>query len=183
MRFTATRSGESLDDLVARAYAFQGRPKSAELRAARRALVDANPFLKRFDDVPPTTVVTVPPTEKAEPAAETSDLGPLAVGAMLARLRSGVEALATSLEADLERDLATSRETISLAGSADVRRLTRADPAVANEAKETRKALEARIESAQALEQYRRTVFAQLEQDADELLSAFGQPEGRETAS
>jgi hypothetical protein len=183
MRFTATRSSESLDDLVTRAYAFERKPRSADLRAARRALVDANPFLKRLDDVPPETVVSVPPIEEAEPAGETTEVGPLAVTAMLARLRSGVEALAASLEADLEREVTASRETISLAGSAEVKRLAGSDPAVAGEARETRKAVEARIGEAQALEEYRRAAFAQVERDADELLAAFSEPGERETAS
>jgi hypothetical protein len=61
MHVTATLSDERLETIAIRVHDPAGQPAQTAVRAAARALSGASPAPRRMSDMPPGTVVEVPP--------------------------------------------------------------------------------------------------------------------------
>jgi len=165
MRFAVTIENEPLDDLVTRVYDFGGKPSATQLRSARKAVTDANPYLRKLSTVPAGTVLTVPELDDAQPSAQTQEAAPLLGGIVLEQLRGALALASDQLESDLGGEIAAARTSIKLIGSSDVKQLRRDDPALVEALPHLSKAASARVEDAQALQRYQKAVLAQVERD------------------
>jgi hypothetical protein len=180
MQLATTRSDESLDQLTARVYDLGEQPSRSAVRAAARALADANPFLHRLDDVPPGTVVEVPPPPRGEqrPGA-TQDEDALATGLVLDQVQAAATLIARQLAADVEAELADVSATLKLARSSELKR--QQTPGLAEALQRTIAAAEARGERAQQLRARQDAVLRQLTDDLDALARAHGSGAARAT--
>jgi hypothetical protein len=170
MQLTATLPGETLEAVATRVYDLGEKPSQARVRTAARALSAANPALCRMVDVPPGTVVEVPPLTDARQRPGAT-VGEDAVAAGL--VRDHVAAVAALLGRRLLEDLSDGRseadETRRLARSAGLRR---AKASGVDEALREAAAAEARSEAAKELDSRRGAVLGQLASDLDDLTGA-----------
>lgn len=173
MRIDYTKSGETLEGLAARAYAFEGKESSATLRAAGQALRDANPYLRRLAEVPEGTAVVVPPLEQTTPAAGTELPAEAAVAMVVARLREAADQAIELLGGELHTEVADTRSTLETLAASDTRKLVRGDDALLALHDATRDAAKERLDAAETLGDYRKQVSSQIEQDLEELLAAL----------
>ena len=104
MQFAVTVENETLDDLVTRVYAFDGTPSASRLRAARKALTETNPYLRRARPGPPRNGVHRP-RGPGRAAGATQDAGSMTGDHRRAASRRGGPASA-QLGADLGGELA-----------------------------------------------------------------------------
>ena len=173
MRFVYTKAGEPLEELAARAYEFEDE-SAAKVRAAGRALRDANPFLRKLSDVPEATLLVVPELEGAAPARATEPLegavGTLVVGRLKEAATQAVELLAQ----ELDEEVADARSSLEVLRSSEARRLVTADDEAKRIHEATRNAVKARLAAADRLDDHRKQVAAQVEKDLEELLGALG---------
>lgn len=175
MQLAATIENETLADLVARVYTFDEGASAKTTRAARQALVDANPYLADLAQVPPGTVFTVPDVDGAEPSAATEDAGPMVGTIAVQQLRGAVALTAEQLQNDLDAELADARNAAALIKpaalkGAGVAALADQKPLLA----QVTQAAAGRVERAQALQKYQTQAFAQIEKDLVALALAFG---------
>jgi hypothetical protein len=172
MQLAATRPNETVEALAARVYDLGEKPSRAATRAAAKALTEANPFLAKLDDVPPGSVVDVPPLDKIphRPGA-TQDEDAVVTSAVLDHVRAAAALLARQLAADLEAELADADATVRLAGSDELRRLE--TPGLAEALPHTIAAAGARADAARDLRSRQDAVLAQLARDLDELSAGF----------
>lgn len=173
MRIGYTKSGETLEELAARAYAFEGKESPTALRAAGQALRDANPFLRKLAEVPEGTAVVVPPLEKAAPAAGTEQPAEAAVAVVVARLGEAAEQAIELLGGELHQETADTRSTLEVLAASDTRKLVRADDALLAVHDATHDAARERLAAADRLNDYRKQVSRQIERDLEELLAAL----------
>src|SRR4051794_16821791 len=103
MQLTATLPGDSLESLAARVYDLGDQPPPGAVRAATRALAEANPVLRRMSDVAPGTLIEVPALEGAEhrPGASASD-DALAAGLVSDHVQAAAALIGRQLFADVE---------------------------------------------------------------------------------
>ena len=179
MQLAATIENETLDDLVTRVYAFDAGAPAKTIRAARQALVDANPYLANLAQVPPGTVFTVPDVPGAQPSAATEDAGPMIGTIGVQQLRGAVALSAQQLQTDLDAEIADARNATALTKATA---LKGAGVAAGADQKpllaEVAQAAAGRVERAQALQKYQKQAFAQIEKDLVALVSAFGGGQG-----
>lgn len=180
MQLAATLPNESLEGLAARVYDLGEKPSQAAARAAAKALADANPFLRRLADVPPGTVVEVPPPEKGEyrPGA-TQGEDAIATGLVLDHVQAAAGLVARQLAADLEAEIADAGATLQLARSAELKRLK--TPGLAEALPKTIAVAEARAATAKELRSRQDAMLGQLASDLDALIGAYDRRE--ETAT
>jgi hypothetical protein len=172
MRLAVTIESENLDQLVSRVYVFD-KTGTASTQAARKALVDVNPYLGKLDEVPPGTVFAVPDVEGAKPSAETQEAGETIGGVVVGQLRGAVALAAQQLSADIEAEIADARQVSKLAGSAELRTLRRESEVLKEDLPKLTQAASSRTSSAQELQRYSKRAFAQLQRDLENLVSAF----------
>lgn len=176
MRFATTAANESLEELAARVYDLGEKPSQAAVRAATKALAQANPFLRRLADVPPGTVVDVPPPDQGEHrAGATHGEEAIATGLVLDHVRAAVTLIARRLAADLEAELEDAGATLQRARSAELKRLTA--PGLAEALPKTIAAAEARAATAKELRSRQDAMLDQLAGDLDALTRAPGRRE------
>jgi hypothetical protein len=154
MRFATIHRDETLESLTKRVYAFPGRVPAAVLRAAREALVAANPFLAA-DPLPADAFIAVPELAGAKPGKDTVGARAVARRDVVPRLRAGAELARQRLAAQLGAE------------QGDVKLLTAKEKAV-------RPAAQARAKAAKELEAYANEAFAELDSDLAELARALG---------
>lgn len=171
MRLATTLANETLDRLASRVYELPAGKQQAALRAARKALTDANPYLTAIGTVPPGTVILVPEVSGAPASNATEQSGPMIGQVAVAQLRGAIALAAQQLGDDLATELADARATAKLAQSGELRRQARAQAA---ELKAVAQAAQRRAEHAQELQRQHKQVFAQIEKDLAELVSVFG---------
>jgi hypothetical protein len=171
MQFTATVPDESLKALATRVYDLGERPSRDVLRAATTALTDANPVLAKVADVPPGTVVEVPPLEDVthRPDATHSE-DELAAGLLRDHVQAAAALITRQLAADLETELAEAEETIRLARSPELRRLEATG--LPEALKQVVAAAQARVAAAKDLSTRRDAVLGQLAADLRDLAGA-----------
>jgi hypothetical protein len=174
MRFAVTMENETLDALAVRVYAFEGKPTQATQRAAAKALTDANPFLRRLDEVPPGTVVAIPDLDQARPTDEARDPEAMIAGLVADQLRGAVALTQRMLSDDVEAELGETRESIKLLRSAEARQLGRENAWLKDQIPRITEAANTRMEAARELERYQQQAFAQLDKDLEGLLKTFG---------
>jgi hypothetical protein len=170
MELTAIRQDESLEALANRVYDLGEQPSQARIREAVRALRDANPAVRKLADVPPGTVVEVPPLEDGahRPGATVSE-DAVAAGLVHEHVAAAAALLGRQLFADLSAELSDAEETLKLARSPELRR-ARA-PGLKEALRETVAAAEARAAAAGELRSRREAVLGQLDADLRGLLS------------
>jgi hypothetical protein len=176
MQLTSTLPSESLKELATRVYDLGEKPSPAAVRAAATALTAANPFLEQPADVPPGTVVDVPPLEDAayRPGA-TQGEGALATGLALDHVQAAASLIARQLGADLEAEVADAGATLELARSDELTRLK--TPGLEEALPRTIAAAKARAETARELRSRQDAVLGQLTADLDALSTAHRGPE------
>lgn len=174
MRFAVTMENETLDALAGRVYAFEGKPTQAAQRVAAKALTDANPFLRRLDEVPPGTVVAIPEIEAARPSDETRDPEPMIGGLVVEQLRGAVALAQRVLTDDVDAEIAETRESVSLLRSAEVRRLGKENAWLKEQLPNITDTATSRRDDARELQRYGKQAFAQVDKDLEELLKTFG---------
>jgi hypothetical protein len=175
MRFAVLAENETLEELAARVYDVSAGGKSA-LRSAGKALTDANPFLRRIDQVPAGTVVAVPPLEGADPASQTHAAEALPAAALAAQLRGAVALVRQRLASEIEAELAESKEAVGLSRSREAKAAARDRPELGDELRSLTEAAAARAEAARELQQYQVNAFARMELDLTDLMAEFGPP-------
>jgi len=173
MQIGYTKSGETLEELAARTYAFEGKESATALRAAGQALRDANPFLRKLSEVPEGTAVLVPPLEKTTPAADTEQPAETAVALVVARLREAADQAIELLGGELKTEVADTRSTLETLAATDTRKLVRGDDALLAIHDATHDAAKERLDAADTLGDYRKQVSKQIDQDLKELLAAL----------
>ena len=173
MRIAHTRAGEPVDELAARVYKFEGEPSATALKAAGKALRDANPYLRRLSEVPEGTIVVVPELENAADRRSTNALEAATGGLVVERLREAATQAVELLAAELEDELADAESSLDVLRSSEARRVTRSDPEAKRARDETEDAIKERLAAAKRLGEYREQVASQIEQDLDELLEAL----------
>lgn len=172
MRLATTLENETLDQLVARVYELPADRKGGAVRAARKALTDANPYLSAIGSVPPGTVILVPDVKGASVLADaTSEPGPLIGEVAVAQLRGAVTLAAQQLADEVGAELEDARATAKLAQSAEVRRAAKEQAA---ELKAVVQAGQQRVQHAQQLQRQQKQVFGQIEKDLAEMVGRFG---------
>jgi hypothetical protein len=171
MQLTATLPDESLEALATRVYDLGDKPPQARIRAAARGLSDANPALRRMADVPPGTVVEVPPLEAGahRPGATVSE-DAAATGLVREHVAAAAALLGRQLFGDLSAELSEADETLKLARSPELRRAK--VPGLENALRETVAAAEARVAAAKELRSRREAVLGQLAADLRDLTGA-----------
>jgi hypothetical protein len=180
MQLAATLPNESLEQLAVRVYDLGEKPSQAAARAAARALADANPFLSRIADVPPGTVVEVPPlAQGAYRQGTTQGEDAVATGLVLDHVQAAAALIARQLAADLEAEAADAGATLKLARSAELRRLK--TPGLAEALPKTVAAAQARAARATELRSRQDAMLGQLASDLDALSGAHGTREERTT--
>jgi hypothetical protein len=173
MQFVYTKADEPLEELAARAYAFEGKESAATVRSAAKALRDANPFLRRPSEVPEGTLLIVPPLEDAEPAADTEPLAGAASALVVARLREAADQAVELLADELQQEVKDTRSSLGVLGSPEARKLARADDRAKLVHEATQAAAKERLAAAGQLSDYRSQVAKQVEKDLEELLAAL----------
>jgi hypothetical protein len=172
MRFAVLAQNETLDGLAARVYDVPaGAP--AGLRDAGKALAEANPFLRRIDQVPAGTVVVVPPVAGVEPTPQAYAPDALPAEALVNQLRGAVELVRQSLSSEIDAELAESKSVAGVARSRDAKAAARENPELGDELPRVAEAATARAEAARALQRYQVDAFARMEFDLEDLLAAF----------
>jgi len=173
MRFAVLAENETLEDLAARVYDVSGAGPTA-LRDAGRALVEANPFLRKIDEVPAGTLVMVPPLAGVEASAAAYPADRLPAAALAAQLRGAVALARRRLSSEIDAEIAEATETANLARSREAKAAARDNPELRDELPKLAEAAAARAESAHALQQYQTHAFARIEADIEDLLTSFG---------
>ena len=174
MRFASTLDNETLDALAARVYDLGKEPPATLARTVRRELVDANPYLKTIDRVPPGTLVAVPQIERAPFSEHAREADPKALSVAGGQL-PGAVALMRSVIADaLGAEATEARDATAFLRSAEVKQLARDDAQLKAELPGLVEAASARADGAGQLEAYSTGAFAQLETDLADLTQAFG---------
>lgn len=168
MQLAATRPDETLEALAARVYDLGEKPTQATTKAAAKALADANPFLRRIADVPPGTVVDVPPFEKAQArAGETERDDAVVAGLVLDHVGAAAALFARQFAADLDAEAADAEETVKLARSAELKRMK--TPGLTEALKDTVTAAEHRAATVKELRTRHDAVLEQLARDLADL--------------
>lgn len=164
MHLTATLPDESTEALATRVYDLGDKPSQARIRAAARALRDANPALRRMADVPAGTVVEVPPLEDAphRPGATMTD-DAVATGLVRDHVAAAAALLGRRLFEDLSAEISDADETLKRARSPELRRAKA--PGLDEALPETVAAAEARAAAAKELQSRRDAVLGQLAAD------------------
>jgi hypothetical protein len=173
MRFAVLAQNETLEDLAARVYDVSDAGPSA-LRGAGKALSDANPFLRRIDQVPAGTVVAVPPLEGVEPAPQTHAADALPAAALAAQVRGAIALVRQRLASELEAELAESAEAAKLSRSREAKAAARERPELGDELRAVANAAESRAEAARELRKHQADAFARMEADLEELTAGLG---------
>jgi hypothetical protein len=177
MQFATTLPDESLEALAARVYDLGEKPPPTAVRAAAKALADANPFLRKLADVPPGTVVEVPRLEQGgRRPGTTQGEDAIASGLVLDHVEAAAALVARQLAADLDAETADADATLQLARSDELKRLDA--PGLADAMARTVAAAEARAASAKELRSRQEAMLGQLARDLDELAAAHGMREG-----
>jgi hypothetical protein len=173
MQLTATLPDESLEALATRVYDLGEKPSQARIREAMRGLRDANPALRRMADVPPGTVVEVPPLDEGahRPGATVSE-DAVATGLVRDHVAAAAALLGRQLFEDLSAELTEADETLKLARSPELRRSKA--PGVEEALRGAVAAAEARAAAAEELRLRRTAVFGQLAADLRDLTDAHG---------
>jgi phage tail protein X len=172
MQIAATKSGESLDQLVNRVYAFKKKPSKTALRTAATALADANPFLRRATEIPADVQIVVPPLEQADPGADAQPADAVTAAAVLDGLGMLIEQTTTALLDDVDADVDETNESISTMRSQRLVRLAR-DSGVTEDLHEARAAAKQRVADAKELQRHHSRVVEQVAKDLAEMRSAL----------
>jgi hypothetical protein len=176
MQLASTLPSESLEELAARVYDLGEEPSPAVVRAATTALREANPFLERPADVPPGTVVDVPPLDDATyRRGATQGEDALATRLVLEHVHAAASLLARQFAADLEAEAADASATLELARSDELTQLK--TPGLAEALPRTIAAAEARAATAKELRSRQDAVLGQLAADLDALSTGYQGPE------
>ena len=179
MQFAVTKGEETLGELAARLYAFGDQPSASALREAERALVQANPFLRRPAEVAAGTVLAVPPLTRAEPSEEAGTLESVAGETVASALRVALTGAVEAFDRSLEAERAQIQDSLATLSSREVKSLGRADPAAGEELRGAAVAAKSRAAEVDAFERYQREAFAQLDEDLKAVLEALaGETEG-----
>lgn len=174
MQVALTIENETLQDLVSRVYAFDGAPSQDALGSAQQALLDANPYLDDLGDVPPGTVFAVPPTDGAQPSADTQDAGPTLGTISVQQLRGAVALTAQQLLDDLDAEIADARSAATQAKPGALKDVAGGVASFKEQLQQVAQAATARGQRAQALQRYQKQAFAQIDKDLAALATAFG---------
>jgi hypothetical protein len=171
MRLATTLSGETLEQLATRVYALD-KPSASQLRAATTALTEANPFLRKPDEVPPGTVLEVP---QQEGLAGGESAAPIVAGLAADQLRGAIAVTGKALSDSLDAEVASGKTSAKLARSSDIKSAAVGDEAV--DVKSLRllaRNADQRVTDAQTLRSYQKDVFARIASDLDGLLATLG---------
>jgi hypothetical protein len=171
MQIALTRSGETLEQLATRVYALKN-PTASQLKTATAALSDANPFLRKPDDVPEGTVLAVPQQDGLEGGDAPA---PVVGGVAADQLRGAIALAQQQLSASLDAEIASGKTSAKIARSRVLKsaasdQATLSDdtlPLLAGNA-------EQRVSDAQSLRTYQKGVFTQIGTDLDAMLAALG---------
>jgi hypothetical protein len=168
MQLTVTLPDESFEALATRVYDLGDRPSQADVRAAVRALKDANPAMRKAADTPPGSVVEVPPLEDAahRPGATVSE-DAVAAGFVSEHVTAAAALLGRRLFEDISAELSEAKSTLKLARSQELRRAK--VPGLAEALPQTVAAAEARAAAAEELRSRRDAVLGQLAADLRDL--------------
>jgi hypothetical protein len=172
MRFAVLAQNETLDDLAARVYDVPAGAR-AKLRDAGKALADANPYLRRIDQVPAGTVVVVPPLAGVEPTPQAYAPDALPVSALVSQLRGAVALVRQNLSSEIDAELADSKSVAGVARSREAKAAARENPELGDELPRVAETAAARAEAARELQKYQVDAFARMEFDLDDLLAGF----------
>ena len=172
MQLTATLPDESVEALATRVYDLGKKPSQAGLRAAVRGLRNANPALRKAD-VPPGTVVEVPPLEEGahRPGATVSE-DAVTTGIVRDHVSAAAALLGRQLFEDLSAELSEADETVKLARSPELRRAKA--PGLEEALRGVVAAAEARTAAAAELRSRRKAVLGQVAADLRDLTGAHG---------
>ena len=173
MRFAVLAQNETLDELAARVYDVPSAGPAA-LRQAGKALTDANPFLRRIDQVPAGTLIAVPPLAGVAPAAQTQSADTLPAAALAAQLRGAIALARQRLSGEIDAELADSTEAAGLSRSREVKAAARERSELGDELRLVAQTAAARADAARELQQYQTTAFARMELDLKDLMAEFG---------
>src|ERR1044071_1476239 len=109
MRFIYAKAGEPLEELAARAYAFEGTASASTLSSAAKALRDANPFLRKLSAVEDGTLLLVPELAGATPARQTEAPDATAAVLIADRLRDAATQALDLLAGELDDETAMAK--------------------------------------------------------------------------
>jgi hypothetical protein len=182
MRFAVTKGEQTLSELAARLYAL-GEASATALREAERALVQANPFLRKPAEVAAGTVVTVPPLTRVEPSQEARTLESVAGETVASGLQLALAGAVESFNRSLEAERAQLQDSLATLASPEVKSLARTDPATGAELRQVADAAKARSAEVDAFERSQREAFAQLEEDLKSVLAALADEGAASTPS
>jgi phage tail protein X len=172
MQIASTKSGESLDQLANRVYAFPKKPSKTALRTAATALAEANPFLRRAAEIPSDAQIIVPPLEQADPGAGAQPADAVTAAAVLDGLTTLIEQTTGALLDDVNADVDETKESISTMRSQRLARLAR-DSGVTEDLHEARAAAKQRVADAKELQRHHSRVVDQVAKDLAEMRSAL----------
>ncbi len=176
MQLAAIDLNENLAALAARVYDLGEKPTSADTKAATKALVDANPFLRQIAAVPVGTVIDVPPLPTAESApGATRTEQATAADLVVDRVRAAVALAQRQLFADIEAETQDAQGAIRTARSPALKKLRSATPALGDALPRTIAMAEARVSAAEALRGQQGVVCEQIVKDLTELTQAFAE--------
>ena len=173
MRFIYAKAGEPLEELAARAYAFEGTASAAQLSSAAKALRDANPFLRKLSAVEDGTLLMVPDLEETKPAAQAEAPAAMAAALIGARLKDAAAQALDLLAGELEDETASAQNSLEVLRSSETKKLVRTDEQAKTTVDATEEAVKARLAAAGNLGDYRSQVAKQMGSDLEELLGAL----------
>jgi hypothetical protein len=174
MRFATTKGEKTIRELATRLYAFEGEPSAATLRKAERALMDANPFLRKPADVAEGVVLAVPGLERAEPSEEARSLGSVVGATATGVLEGTLAAAAESFERSLKEEREEVDSSLATLRSRELKKVARADEEADRALRQATDAAKSRVAELDALDRYKSEAFAQLGEDLKALLLALG---------
>jgi hypothetical protein len=174
MQFAVTKGEQTLAELAERVYEFEGTPSATALREAQRALVAANPFLRKPAEVAEGTVLAVPALGRAAPSAETQPLAAVAGRATAGALQAALAGAVESVGRVLTEGRVAVDDSLAMLRSREVKQLARDDPAATEGLRRTTEAAKSRAAELDELERYQGEAFAQLDEDMKALVEALG---------
>jgi len=170
MRLTTTQHAETVEQLATRVYSLE-KPSAAELKKATTALTEANPFLRKLEDVPEGTVVAVPEHEGLEGGEAPA---PIVAGLAADQLRGAIVLLDRHLTDGLDTETSDAKETAKLTRSSQIKALVADSPELKAGMPKLTQAIEERVEDARTLRAYQKDVFAQVATDLEQLVNTLG---------
>lgn len=170
MRLALTQPDETVEQLATRVYSLD-KPSATQLKSATTALTEANPFLRKPEDVPPGTVLAVPEQEGLEGGSAPA---PIVAGLAADQLRGAIVLLNSHLTDALDAETSDAKATAKLARSSEVKAVVSDDSQMKEAMPTLNQAVDARVEDAKTLRTYQKDVFARIATDLEGLVEGLG---------